>query len=106
MRPFANGILSSSLIIPRAKYGRTCSVRLKITGRLEWESRETAVACVAASPQEALGYESRRRGKETRSGSNGRENVVVVYIREWERRAAAIPRTLKGNKEASHGKVE
>lgn len=56
----------------------------------------TAAACAAASPQEALGYESRgEEAKRRENGGDGRESIVMVYIREWERRAA-IPRTLNG----------
>lgn len=49
----------------------------------------TATACAAASSQEALGYENRgREAKRRETAGDGRESVVVVYIREWERRAA------------------
>lgn len=76
-------------------------MRLKITGKLEWENREQPQPVRQLPTGSTRLRESRKRGEETRNGDDGRESVVVVYMREWERRAA-IPGTLKRNKESSY----
>jgi len=43
----------------------------------------TAIVCAAASSRKVLGYESHgREAKRRETGGDGRENVVVLYIRE------------------------
>lgn len=76
MHPFTSSILFSLLI--RAAGRVAC---LKITGRLEWENREQPQP-VAASPQEALGYESRGEEAKRRGMSAMEEKALMVYIRE------------------------
>lgn len=88
----------ASLVIPRARYSRTCSVRLEITGRIERMNQEPQDA--AASSQEVLGYENRGKGAKRReNGDDGRENGCSgTHTRKWEK-LVATRGTLKGNKE-------
>lgn len=74
----------ASLVIPRARYSRTCSVRLEITGRIERMNQEPQDA--AASSQEVLGYENRgKEAKRRENGDDGRENGCGgIHTRKWQ----------------------
>lgn len=87
IRLFAKrGTFLPSPVIPRARYGRTCSVRLKITGKIGRENREQPQAArgsfLAGSTRLRV---AEKRQREDRTAAMG-ENVAEVYVREWRKR--------------------